>query len=328
LIILVLIGYLVLKKTDNVHYKIPKIDPVKKADIDRIEIKKANKTIILAKKDSQWVLEPKGFSTDTEKVTQISDTICQLTLTDLASKSKNYALYELDQEKGIQVKAFQKGKVIREFEVGKAAPTYGHTFVKLKDDDNIYYARDSFREQFDAKMDDFRDRLIMKVASDEVKEVTVETDGKTYVFIKKSLGEPPAKPKDEKTGLPPKPNIMWVSPDGEKTDRAAVDSLVEQVNDFFCMGFIEDKTKDDFKTQVPVYTLKLKGNKDYVVSFFQKAAKTGPTEEEKYPAICSESPYPFYMSSWKAEQTMKKPGDLFEKEVKNEVKEAKEVKKK
>jgi len=69
--------------------------------------------------------------------------------------------------------------------------------------------------------------------------------------------------------------------------------------------------------------LKLKGSKDYMIKIFPKLEKKEDEKEEgsgaeKYPAISSENSYPFLLTSWKAEQVMKKPEDLIEEEKKKE----------
>ena len=272
---------------------------------------------------------------------RIVNTIVQLTLTDLVSKSKNYTLYDLTEEKAINVKAFNKDKELREFEIGKAASTYGHTFVKIKDNPNVYYARESFRNHFDTKVSDLRDKVVMKLDSNEISEVQIEQEGKSYVFAKNVKPvEPPEvkldqaddKKKDDKKEdkpaavEPPKPEeqITWLMPDGVKGKKSQLDSLINQVTNLSCQEYIEDKTKEDFKTQPPIYTLKLKGSKDYLITFFAKpetnVGEETPQGGEKYPVISSENSYPFMLSSWKAEQIKKKPEDLVEEENKEEEK--------
>jgi len=340
-IVVILLGYLLFQSRDKLHYKVPVLDPVKKEDIDKVEIKKADGTITLVKKDSQWLIHPQGYPTAADQVDRIMGTIAQLTLTDLVSKSKNYTLYDLTADKAVHVKAFKKDVVVRDFEIGKIASTFGHTFVKIKDNPNVYYAAESFRSHFDTPMNELRDKTVMKLDSNEISEVSIEKEGQTTVFAKNVKPiEPPAiepdkakdnKKEEKKQGEtkpaavePPKPEeqITWLMPDGKKGKKSQLDSLIGQLTNLSCQEYIEGKTKEDFKPQVPIYTLKLKGSKDYIMTFFpkletKKEGEEGPSEGEKYPVISSENAYPFYLASWKAEQIMKKPEDLME-EVKKE----------
>ncbi|UCH95552.1 MAG: DUF4340 domain-containing protein [Candidatus Aminicenantes bacterium] len=334
-IIVILLAFLLFQSRDKVHYKVPRLETVKKEDIEKVEIKKSDQTITLVKKDSQWLLDPQGYPTDADKVDRIMNTIAQLTLTDLVAKSKNYTLYDLTKEKAIHVKAFKKDQELRDFEIGKIASTYGHTFVKIKDNPNVYYARESFRSHFDTKVSELRDKTVMKLDSNEISEVEIEKEGKKYLFAKNvKTVEPPVveldktddKKKEEKKegedkpaeAEPPKPEeqITWLMPDGKKGKKSQLDSLINQLTNLSCQEYIEDKIKEDFKTQAPIYTLKLKGSKDYIITFFSKPEEKEGEESspggEKYPVISSENAYPFLLSSWKAEQIMKKPEDLIE----------------
>jgi hypothetical protein len=333
-VIIALLGYLLLRKTNRVHYDIPTLDTVKVEDIDKIEIKKADKTIVLMKKEDNWVIEPNGYPTDKTKIDNITKNVAGLTLTDLASRSKNYTRYDLLKDKSIAVKAFQKDKVLRDYEIGKVASTYGHTFVKIKDDENVYYARESFRNHFDVKLDDLRDKSVMKVDTNEISQLEFTSEGKSYLLSKDVKKIEPAAPegqqeKDGKkeaqpvTPTAPQEEINWILPDGKKGKKAQVDSLIKQFTDLSCQEYIEGKTKEDFASQAPLYTLRLKGSKDFTLTIFPKSEAKGDDNtggSGNYPAISSENPYPFFLTSWKAEQIMKKPEDIIEGMEKKEEK--------
>jgi hypothetical protein len=322
-VIVVLLAYLVLKKSDNVQYDMPELETLKVDDLDKIEITKPDLTITLVKKDSKWLIDPQGYPTDEEKIKKISETVSGLTLTDLVSKAKNYSRYHLHKDKAISVKAYQKDKIVRQFEIGKAAPTYGHTYVKLKDDTNVYHAHESFRNDFDKKIDDLRDKTVMKLDKNEITGLEVDKEGAKYSFTRKvETPTPPAplKPEDKKdekqpeTVTPPQKQeevISWLLPDGKKGKTSEVDSLIGQFTDLSCDKYIENKTKEDFKDQSPLYTIKLKGSKDFVLTLYKKLEEGD--DKGKYPVISSENPYPFLLSSYKGDQIMKKPEDLIEK---------------
>ena len=334
-VIVLLVVYLLFQNKDKLHYKVPVLEQVNKEAIEKVEIKSANQTIILVKKDGKWLIDPKGYPTDAEKVDRILDTLSKLTLTDLVAKTENYILYDLTEDKAIHVNAYTKEGMVRDFDIGKMAITYGHTFVKIKDNPNVYYARESFRSNFEVKPDELRDKTVMKLDSNEISEITIEKEGASYAFAKNVVTPPvEIKPEDNKKddqGKPapidapqkPEEQISWASPEGKAGKKAQIDSLITQLTNLTCQEFIEDKTLEDFKSLAPIYTLKLKGSKDYMISFFPKSEKkesdSGPGGE-MYPAISSESPYPFLVTSWKADQIMKNPGDLLEEEKKVEEK--------
>ncbi|MCP5050075.1 MAG: DUF4340 domain-containing protein [bacterium] len=310
-IIVILLAYLVMNKTDNVQYDIPKLDALTVDDIDKIEIKKPDSTITLVKKDSKWLLDPEGFPTAENKVTEITKTVTGLTLTDLVSRSRNYSRYHLHKEKAILVTVSKGGSAVREFEVGKAASTYGHTFVKIKDNDNVYHARESFRTQFDVKVDDIRDKNVMKLDQNEITEIDVEKEGTHYHFTKKVEAAPEPKGKDTPAPTKLPETISWSMADGQKGNQSNLDSLISQLTNLECQKYYDGKTKDDLKSETPVYTLTVKGSKDYVLSIYKKLEEG--EGNSYYPAVSSENAYPFLLSGYKGDQLMKKPEDLIEK---------------
>ena len=63
-----------------------------------------------------------------------------LALTALVSESKDYNRYDLNAEKRITVKAWQQETLKRNFDIGKAAPSFRHTFVKIGDESRVFHA--------------------------------------------------------------------------------------------------------------------------------------------------------------------------------------------
>ena len=104
---------------------------------------------------------------------KILKVVTSMTLTDLRSTEKNDSLFGLGKKDGITVKAYKDKQILREFVVGKTADTYRHTFVKLAGDKNIYAARTSFKSDFDTKVDNLRDKQVMKFDKNEISEITI-----------------------------------------------------------------------------------------------------------------------------------------------------------
>ncbi len=333
-IIVVILGYLLFKQSDKVHYQLPSLDSVKAETLTKIEVKGAEKSFTLAKKDGKWVIDPQGYPTDEEKVKKITGTVSGLTLSELASKAKSYIRYGLDKEKVIKVKAYKDSDVVREFEIGKEASTRNHTFVKLKDDTNVYQARENFRRDFDTKIDDLRDKLVLNVDKNEVSEIEV-TKGEENLFFTKSAPEPPkvptplvnpvddakkdAKDKEKKPEAAPpvvtssnaKPEPAWMLKDGTEGNKGQLEGILGQLTSLKCDSFLDDKKKGELKE--PIFTLRVKGRKDYTLTIYDKIEikeKEDDPGTSKYPAISSENPYPFLLNTYKAEQIMKKPEEL------------------
>ena len=291
-VMVALILYLVLHRSNRTHYRLPDITKVSGKQISKLEVGKADKILVLNKKDNTWHIGDKGYPADSAKIKKMLDVIEELTLTALVSESKNYVRYDLTHDKKIAVKAWQGKTLSREFDIGKTATTYQHTFVRLASDPNVYHARGNFRREFDQTVNELRDKTVLSVMQKDIREITLIHDKKTMTLSQKQVSEQDGKKKDKpgKTSKEPKTKIVWQNADGKKVDKEKVESLLSFFNRLECETYIDDVKKDDLKN--PTYALVMKGDNEYSLSIFAKKDKDANT----YPAISSENDYPFSLS--------------------------------
>ncbi len=311
-VIVALILYLVLHKSNRTHYKLPDIPAVSGKQILKIEIVKAGKSIVLNKKDNTWYIEPKGYSADKVKVENMLDVIETLTVTALVSESKSYLRYDLSDDKKINVKAWQGKALNREFDIGKAAETFQHTFVKLAGDFNVYHARGDFRRKFDRTVDDLRDMTVLSYTQKDIHGIQIALNKKTISLGRKQIPATADEKKDKsaKTSKDSKSKSIWKDAEGKKIDNAKINNLLSFLNRLECEKYINDTKKEYFKN--PSYAVTLKGAKEYSLSIFAKKDK----DDKNYPAISSENDYPFLLSDSQVDS------------VKSKIEEIEEVKKK
>lgn len=307
-VMVALILYLVLHRSDRTHYKLPDITGISGKQISKLEIRKADKTLVLNKKDNTWFIDPKGYPADPDKVKNMLDVIEKLTLTALVSESKNYERYDLTNDKKISVKAWEGKTLSREFDIGKAANTYQHTFVRLVTDSNVYHARGDFKRKFDQTVDDLRDKTVLSYSQKDIREITLTKDKKTITLTQKQILDQEGKKMDkpDKTSEKPETQIVWQDAEGKKTDTGKVDRLLSFLNPLECETYITDAKKDDYKN--PTYAVVLKGDKEYSLSIFAKKDKDAKT----YPAISSENEYPFLLTESQVESIKSKIEDILE----------------
>jgi hypothetical protein len=321
-LIIVLLFYLILKKSDKVQYEIPVIKPLIKADIGKVEIRWKGKTITFNKKETKWVVGEKQYPVDEGKINNIIDTIAELSLSEMVSESRNYKPYELDDEKKIAVKAYKEDDIIREFEIGKQAATFGHTFVKIAGDDKVYYARESFRGYFEREIDDLRDKTVLTFDKNELSEIIVIAEGREYQFTKKVTANKPGpaeekdKSKEDTPPAEPEEKIQWLTADGKEGDKVKLDSFINQLSDLKCDKYLEDKEIKDFEDKNPVFKITLKGSKNYSLSLFEKSGEGDV--KDKFPAVSSENVYPFLLSGYKGDNFIKDAKELLKEEGKKE----------
>jgi hypothetical protein len=178
LIIAALLAYLFMRSADRTFYELPPIASLEQNQITKIEISKGGDSIALNKKDNKWYLEPQGYIADTKKVTDMLNVFGAFTLTTLVSESKDYGRYELTDEKGITVKAWQQEALKRNFDIGKPASSFRHTFVRLDGDSRVFHARGNFRSTFDLTADNLRDKNVLSFKPADIREIQIAR-GKT-----------------------------------------------------------------------------------------------------------------------------------------------------
>lgn len=291
--------YLSMRNTDRTLYELPVIPEVTANEFTKIEITHKAAAITLEKIDESWQIQPQGYPVDPGRIEAILATVSTLKTTALASEAKDYQRYELDDERKIEVKAWTGGDLKREFEIGKVAPSFRHTFIKLGDDPRVFHARDNFRKKFDQENTVLQDKTILRLDLATVDSFKIETSDGPTEFKRQAEA-------DDKNQKVKKPSI-WQRSDGQLADPAAVDKLLGSAADLKCQMFIDNLSKQDLKN--PIFTLVLNDADSRTLSIFAKQQ----TDAKAYPATSSTRAFPFFLESNLAEQIMQQPNDLMPK---------------
>lgn len=310
-IIIGLSVYLITRQKDRSLYDLPQLDSVPEKQITKIEVQKDNNTINLIKKDENWFILPQNYPAADNKIKDMTATMADLTLTALVSEAQDYQRYELSDDNKISVKAWNGDKLVRNFDVGKAAPSFQHTFVKLADDKRVYHARNNFKQNFDVNVDDLRDKQVLSFTTSDIQQIKL-TSSEGELLLKRekepltetSAADPgQAKEKPESAV---KAKLVWQSEDGRKVVESKLDRMLSTLSNLNCDAYIDDRKKEDFSD--PVYSIELKGDQTYSLAIFAK-----PKEDaEDHPAISSGNDYPFTLPGWQTESLMPKFDELVE----------------
>ncbi|MBF0204044.1 MAG: DUF4340 domain-containing protein, partial [Desulfamplus sp.] len=315
--------YLVMHKKDRNNYLLPSIPEINVADITEIGIDKDGKNIILSKKDGAWVVTDKNYPVEQESITPMLDIIKKLQLSALVSESGNLTPYELDSKNRIDVTVKSKIETLRKFEIGKTAPSFRHTFVRLDGDSKVYHAAKSFRRDFDKTVADLRDKKVLVFDKNKINSITLKKgdivkdiaikDDKPAVDDKKvdTNGEKSSDKTDEK----PLDTIAQKSLDNsndkslEKSNdkplenKEAIDSLLNMLASFKCHSFTDTDSKDEFKGMEEIASIILKGDKEFSIVIYKK------DDKGNYPTLSSEIVYPFVMDTYQGDDLISKLGD-------------------
>jgi hypothetical protein len=301
--------YLALHKRDKSHYRLPALPKVGKKDISKVEISQENTTTVLKKKDNRWHIMPQGYAADASKVEKMLDVIEELSLTALVSESENYKRYDLDRNNTVMVKVWSGDTLRRQFDIGKAATTFQHTFVKLADDHRVYQARGNFRADFDQSVDTLRDKTVLAFDERDIQEIHLSKGEQSIVFSRKQTSDATTGSVEEKArssqGTPEE--ATWLSKEGKKGDASQLNRILAILSQLRCQKYLDERNKEDLSE--PLYVIELKGIKEYTLSLFAKMDESSNT----YPATSSTCDYPFLLPSWQVNDIMKNPEEFLEK---------------
>ena len=308
LVIAALSLYLFMKKADKTHYSLPELSPLAQEEITRLTINKKDSQLLLEQENDRWLIHPQKYPADSAMITKMLETLADLTLTAMVSESENYLIFDLDEENRISVEAFQGENLARRLDIGKAAPSNRHTFVKLADDSRVYHAAESFRDRFDKEISALRDKQVMKIEDQEAVSELILMSEKDSIHILRATIPPAVDLNQEgdeqgEEAPPAEPPAKWQTAEGEAVKEEPIDTLITTLSDLKCDQYVEDGKKEDYTE--PTLTVSLKGVQDYEFSLYQK-------EDNKYPATSSGNEYPFLIPEWRAKKINLEISELVE----------------
>jgi len=310
ILIILIIGlsaYIGLKKDDQIHYELPTIPQMDTTRIDRMEISKAGRIVVLDKGEKGWTVTDKKFPANPDEIKQILGTLKQIKLSALVSEAKDLARYELDDTHALKVKALADKKELRSVVIGKTAPSNNHTFIYLDDKDRtVYQANGNFKNQFDKTAADFRNKTVLGFDLDSVKKVTLDKQGKTVTLVKAPAPEKPQQepePEQEKDktqkvlasekAAPEK--TIWKNEDGSVVDQKTMFDLLSSLSKLECQAFMDDDQADRLNEKVPSCKISLETDNTFILNLFDK------NNDQDVEGSCSYTPYAFTLTSYKAE---------------------------
>jgi hypothetical protein len=304
-IIAALAVYLYQRSTDRTHYTLPTLPALKAADIDKIQMTRGAETVVLVRRDGRWRIEPPGYPVDPRLADEMLETLGGLTLTALVSESKNFALYELDETQKANVKAWQNDQLRRDIDVGKAAPSFRHTFVRIAGDDRVFHGQDNFSFRFRTRIEDLRDKTVLAFDRQEIKEIHIaQGDARLTLVRTPAPAETPAAGQS--------PPSAWQTGDGRPANGAAVEALLGALSSLQADAFIDGRDKTSFAQ--PLYAVELKGPQEHSLAIFAPVT----AEAKDHPAVSSGSDFPFSLTEDHAKRIMKSPEEFLKKEEKKE----------
>lgn len=272
LLIAALALYLLFRDRGGTRYELPVPPKMETGKITALAISRGGeKGFELVRNGDGWVLLPGDYPADRLKVEVLLAEIVKLDLTALVSESKNYEPYDLTGDKRIRIAVREGDREAFRFDLGKAASTYRHTFVRVGEDPGVYHARGNLRARFDRSAADLRDKEVLSFNRDEITEIAFTAGGKT---------------------------VRWHREEAPAGEGAAA-RLLESLSSLACDGYLEGRKKEDLGE--PPYGIRLKGREEYALFLYPGSGEG----EERVFAVSSGSPYPFFLERGRADNLKK-----------------------
>ncbi len=308
LVIAGLCAYLFTHNENRNNYTLPELESLKASDITAITIEQNGKPIRISKINEVWGVTEKAYPADADKINALIKTITDLHITALVSDKKEDARrYQLDSEKRIKVVAEGNSGPVRTFEIGKVAPSYRHTFITLDGNDTIYHATGNFRRDFEADINDLRNKQVLSFDDKSIKAMELKTSGITRTLLtspvtdKDSTTPPPTgieetAPQNQAPTAHNETKTVWIfQDDNTPGDTDKIKTLLSTLSTLECDSYTADDNKKSLGDQTPLCDILLKGDKEIELTLFEKNANG------KYPGLSSESPFPFVLDTYQGQ---------------------------
>lgn len=152
-------------------------------EITKIELKEANQTHTLEKKNNQWVVSSKGdVKANQEAVLKVLNKTKELTKDEVASKNpEKKTIFQVDQS-GLKVKFYKGDTEVSDFYVGKVGPDFSSTYIRKEGEDIVYLFKETIIRIFNQS--DWRDLTILSFDKTQVKSLTWVKNEKRLVVEK------------------------------------------------------------------------------------------------------------------------------------------------
>ncbi len=289
LVIAALVSYIALRKENRIQYEIPEVRILESENISGILIQGDGKEINLIKDKDKWFAGQEKFLADTEKVEKMIDFLVKPVLMTVASDSKDYMRYGLDEKNRLIVKALSGNTNERVVEIGHESNVHNHTFIKLEDDYRVYQARENLRDIFKTGIDDIRDKNVLFFNGQETESIHLLKDGEEWAFIRSIL--PSDKGDSQSTGY------QWETGGGKLIDNSEISSVLDDILKIKCSGYIYEP--DNRAPGDPVYVIRVKDKNEHILTIF-------PKKEDDYTGLSSDNPSPFKVYAWRIDNIIEK----------------------
>jgi hypothetical protein len=252
--------------------------PIDSLAVDKIEINAPASSIVLQKNGVEWYLQsPVSYRADQAAVAGFLHDTKNLEVKNVVSnKPEKHSVFQVDST-GTLIKIFEKGTEKVGFVLGKATSTYSETYARRSGSNDVLIMSGASPSVFSRPVKEWRDKTIVSVARDLIKEVRYQYGDTTFVLVFK--------------------DSTWTI-GKDSTQESVVNNLLSSLSNVQADDFV-----DTLMQRPPKSTAQIAYAGTQLSFFFLKQGK-------KYLVQSSVSLQWFELLSWRANEILKRKQEL------------------
>jgi hypothetical protein len=276
-------------------------------DVSKLVIKQDDGTPVeLQKEQGKWkIMQPARYDADTERVRTLLASLSNARIDDFSSDNPaNLGQYGLDKP-ALEVSVFTgPGQARQSLQFGKKETGAGKDdyYVRRGEKPNVYTVHTYVFSDADKALNDLRDRTVLAFSIDDVQQVKVNHEGKSFMITKAADGK-------------------WTETDGGKSDADAVKvrQFIDRLQDLKADTIAQNSTTnlEKFGLNAAAEEVALMGKNGKSLGSIKLARMVRHNENDKnapartdYYALSSASPTVYKLFEYDYTDLMKTPDQL------------------
>lgn len=233
-------------------------------DADKLLIEKGSRSLSFVKKGNDWLLGTNSYLADPEKIKKLVDTLKSARRFELVDTFSLDEKYEIDASNRTTA-TLHTSSGERSLIIGKAAPTYSHTFVKIPGGTKTYQTEGNFTYDFGQDANYYRAKQFFNFSSEEARSVEFkDASGRTLLITRTA---------DISTNTNFTPKTSWKDASGRVYKDEDVGDIVSTISHINATAFpdegkfsFESIAKSQILSQIVIKT----SSKTYSLTIFRE----------------------------------------------------------
>ncbi len=192
LIVLGVITYFLLPSGEErqVSYKVPIISlKIDSAAVSKIEIRQPSKSITIENVGGKWTItSPVLYPADAAAIAQLLSGFSKFKMGSLISSNpEKQQLFQVDTT-GTRISLTDRSGKLMSLIIGKMGPSFSEVYFRLPESKDVYLGEGINSWTINKDIKDWRDRSIIRLPSEMIRELSFTRAAKTHIIINDSLG--------------------------------------------------------------------------------------------------------------------------------------------